>query len=33
MPKVEVPGLTIVQDAGKLYAATHGHGAMLLNLR
>ncbi len=33
MPKVEVAGLTIVPGARKLYAATHGLGAWLLNLR
>ncbi len=32
MPQVEVPGLTIVPRARKLYAATHGLGAWLLNL-
>jgi hypothetical protein len=32
MPNVEVPGLTIVPGARKLYAATHGLGAWLLNL-
>jgi hypothetical protein len=39
MPNVEVPGLTIVQsqgdspgESGKLYAATHGLGAYVLNL-
>ena len=31
MPNVEVAGLTIV-PARKLYAATHGLGAWLLNL-
>jgi hypothetical protein len=33
MPNVEVPGLTIVSAARRLYAATHGLGAWLLNLR
>jgi hypothetical protein len=32
MPHVEVAGLTIVPGARKLYAATHGLGAWLLNL-
>lgn len=32
MPRVEVAGLTIVPGARKLYAATHGLGAWLLNL-
>ena len=32
MPNVEVPGLTIVPQARKLYAATHGLGAWSLNL-
>jgi hypothetical protein len=32
MPNVEVPGLTIVPAARRLYAATHGLGAWLLNL-
>jgi hypothetical protein len=32
MPNVEVPGLTIVPSARKLYAATHGLGAWSLNL-
>jgi hypothetical protein len=32
MPNVEVAGLTIVPSARKLYAATHGLGAWLLNL-
>jgi hypothetical protein len=32
MPNVEVAGLTIVPGARKLYAATHGLGAWLLNL-
>jgi hypothetical protein len=32
MPNVEVAGLTIVPAARKLYAATHGLGAWLLNL-
>jgi hypothetical protein len=32
MPQVEVAGLTIVPGARKLYAATHGLGAWLLNL-
>jgi hypothetical protein len=33
MPKVEVTALTIVPGARKLYAATHGLGAWLLNLQ
>ncbi len=33
MPHVSVAGLTIVPGARKLYAATHGLGAWLLNLR
>jgi hypothetical protein len=33
MPNVEVAGLTIVAAEGKLFAATHGLGAWLLNLR
>jgi hypothetical protein len=33
MPNVEVTGLTIVPKARKLYAATHGLGAWLLNLK
>ena len=33
MPNVEVPGLTIVPGQRKLFAATHGLGAWLLNLR
>lgn len=33
MPNVEVPGITIVPGARKLYAATHGLGAWLLNLQ
>ena len=33
MPNVEVAGLTIVAPSGKLFAATHGLGAWLLNLR
>jgi hypothetical protein len=33
MPNVEVAGLTIVPAQRKLYAATHGLGAWLLNLR
>lgn len=33
MPNVEVAGLTIVPAARKLYVATHGLGAWLLNLR
>jgi len=33
MPNVEVAGLTIVPGARRLYAATHGLGAWLLNLR
>jgi hypothetical protein len=32
MPNVEVAGLTIVSGARRLYAATHGLGAWLLNL-
>ena len=32
MPNVEVPGLTIVPSERRLYAATHGLGAWLLNL-
>lgn len=32
LPKVEVPGLTIVPKARKLYVATHGLGVWLLNL-
>jgi hypothetical protein len=32
MPNVEVAGLTIVPSARKLYAATHGLSAWLLNL-
>lgn len=32
MPNVEVPGLTIVPGQRKLYAATHGLGAWVLNL-
>jgi hypothetical protein len=32
MPDVEVPSLTIVPGARKLYAASHGLGAWLLNL-
>ena len=32
MPNVETPGLTIVTEERKLYAATHGRGAWLLNL-
>ncbi len=32
MPHVEVAGLTIVPAARRLYAATHGQGAWLLNL-
>jgi len=32
MPNVEVAGLTIVPSARKLYIATHGLGAWLLNL-
>lgn len=32
MPKVEVAGLTIVVGDRKLYAASHGLGAWLLNL-
>jgi hypothetical protein len=33
MPNLEVAGLTIVPGARKLYAATHGLSAWLLNLR
>jgi hypothetical protein len=33
MPKVEVAGLTIIAGERKLYAATHGLGAWLLNLQ
>ncbi|HEU5403870.1 MAG TPA: sialidase family protein [Terriglobales bacterium] len=33
MPNVETPSLTIVPGARKLYAATHGLGAWLLNLQ
>jgi len=32
MPNVEVPSLTVVSGARRLYAATHGLGAWLLNL-
>jgi hypothetical protein len=32
MPNVEVAGLTIVSAARKLYAATHGLSAWVLNL-
>ena len=32
LPVVEVAGLTIVPDARKLYAATHGMGAWQLRL-
>ncbi len=32
LPKVEVPGLTIVPSARILYAATHGRGAWSLQL-
>jgi hypothetical protein len=32
MPRVEVAGLTIVPSARRLYAATHGQSAWLLNL-
>jgi hypothetical protein len=32
MPKLEVPGLTIVGPQRKLYAATHGQGIWLLDL-
>jgi hypothetical protein len=32
LPQVEVAGLTIVPGKGKLYAATHGRSAWLLNL-
>jgi len=33
MPNVEVAGLTIVPSKHKLYAATHGMGAWLLQLQ
>jgi hypothetical protein len=33
LPNVEVPSLTIIPGARKLYAATHGLGAWLLNLQ
>lgn len=33
MPNVETPGITLVQGARKLYAATHGLGVWLLNLK
>lgn len=33
MPRVEVAGLTLHQASRRLYAATHGLGAWLLNLR
>ena len=33
MPNVKVPGLTIVPGSRKLYAATHGLGAWVLNLK
>jgi hypothetical protein len=32
MPNVEIAGLTVVPSARKLYAASHGMGAWLLNL-
>jgi hypothetical protein len=32
MPNIEVAGLTLVQDARRLYAASHGQGAWLLKL-
>ena len=32
MPNIEVAGLTLVQSARKLYAASHGQGAWLLLL-
>jgi hypothetical protein len=32
MPNIEVAGLTIVPNAHRLYAASHGQGAWLLNL-
>ena len=32
MPNVEVAGLTILPSARKMYVATHGLGAWLLNL-
>jgi hypothetical protein len=32
MPNVEVAGLTILSGARKMYVATHGLGAWLLNL-
>jgi len=32
LPKVEVPGLTIVPGARLLYAATHGRSAWVLQL-
>jgi hypothetical protein len=32
MPNVEVTGMTIAPNARKLYVATHGLGAWLLNL-
>ena len=32
MPNIEVPGLTIVENARRLYAASHGQGAWLLKL-
>jgi len=32
MPRVEIAGLTLVRGARKLYAASHGRGAWLLNL-
>lgn len=33
MPNVEIPSITIVPGARRLYAATHGLGAWLLNLQ
>jgi hypothetical protein len=32
MPNIEVAGLTLVENARKLYAASHGQGAWLLLL-
>ena len=32
LPNVEVAGLTIIPSARKMYVATHGLGAWLLNL-
>jgi hypothetical protein len=32
MPNIEVAGLTLVENARKLYAASHGQGAWLLML-